>query len=45
MNSLTNSTNGLRNIGTFCAKKRTKVANITESVVLGVMPRESATWV
>ena len=26
---LTNSSNGLRNVGTFCAKERTKVANIT----------------
>lgn len=26
---LTSSTNGLRNIRTFCAKKRTKVANTT----------------
>tara|TARA_R110002072_G_scaffold112198_2_gene240990 strand:+ start:861 stop:1172 length:312 start_codon:yes stop_codon:yes gene_type:complete len=26
---LTSSTSGLRNVGTFCAKKRTKVANIT----------------
>ena len=26
---LYSSSNGLRNIGTFCAKKRTKVANIT----------------
>lgn len=35
-NSLTNSSTGLRNVGTFCAKKRTKVANITTRGELGV---------